>query len=66
MKKNNKNTFSFGEKEYINTMKAILRKEEMERQGGRWIAKDRPHKSEKDYNRKKEKIKMKNFFKEVA
>lgn len=62
MAKNNKNEFSFGEKEYLNTMRSILRKEEMERQGGRWIAKDRPHKTEKDYNRKRDKQKLKTFL----
>lgn len=43
--------------EYIRANKAINRKEELERNGGRWIAKDRPHKNKKKYDRKR----FKNF-----
>ena len=41
--------------EYIRANKALLRQEELERNGGRWIAKDRPHKNIKKYDRKRQK-----------
>lgn len=40
--------------EYIRINKSISRLEELERNGWRWIAKDRPHKNKKKYNRKRD------------
>ena len=40
--------------EYIRIHKMLARKEELERNGGRWVAKDRPHKNKKKYDRKRD------------
>lgn len=40
--------------EYIKINKAINRLEELERNGGRWIAVNRPHKNKKKYDRKRD------------
>ena len=47
-----KHDFDF--EDYIKTNKALSRLEELERNGGRWVAKDRPHKNKKKYNRKRD------------
>lgn len=39
--------------DYIRIHKALARREELERNGGRWIAVDRPHRNKKKYDRKK-------------
>lgn len=52
MKKKNKKQFDIDD--YIKANKAINRLEELERNGGRWIVKDRPHKNKKKYDRKKD------------
>lgn len=39
--------------EYIRINKLLNRKEELEANGGRWIAKDRPHRNKKKYDRKR-------------
>lgn len=41
--------------DYIKVQKKINREIELERNGGRWIAVDRPHKNKKAYNRKRDK-----------
>lgn len=38
--------------DYIKANRKASREEELERNGGRWVAKDRPHKNKKAYNRK--------------
>lgn len=39
--------------DYIRFNRKLLREEELERNGGRWIAKTRPHKNKKKYDRKR-------------
>ena len=50
MKKKKKKTSSFDV--YIKANKKINREIELERNGGRWIAIDRPHRNKKKYYRK--------------
>lgn len=45
--------------EYIRVNKAINRIEELDRNGGHWIAKDRPHRNMKKYDRKRFKAETK-------
>ena len=45
---------SFTIDDYIRANKAINRLEEMERNGGHWIAVNRPHKNKKKYDRKRD------------
>jgi hypothetical protein len=40
--------------EYIRINKVLNREAELERNGGRWIAVNRPHKNLKKYNRKRD------------
>lgn len=55
MKNKHKNKQTIGTtEEYIKVCKSLLRLEELERNGWRWIAKDRPHKNKKKYNRKRD------------
>ena len=49
---------TIGFNDYIKANKRLAREEELQRNGGRWIAKDRPHKNLKKYDRKRDK---KNF-----
>lgn len=42
------------EKEYLRVNKMLARQEELERNGGHWIAIDRPHKNKKKYDRKRD------------
>ena len=51
MKTRKKKRISFNE-EYLRANKKANREIELERNGGRWIAIDRPHKSKKKYDRK--------------
>ena len=53
MKSKKKKTIGFDE--YIKANKKINRLEELERNGWRWVAKDRPHKNKKKYDRKRDK-----------
>lgn len=53
-KKRKKTILVADEKEYLRINRAINRLEELERNGGRWIAVDRPHKNYKKYNRKRD------------
>lgn len=48
--------------EYIRVNKALLRQEELERNGGRWIAKDRPHKNRKSYDRNRMKSELRKIL----
>lgn len=56
MKKKTKKTI--GLDDYIKANKKLAREEELRLNGGRWVAKDRPHKNLKKYDRKRDK---KNF-----
>ena len=58
MKRLKKQKMSIGVEEYIKANKKLAREEELQRNGGRWVAKDRPHKNLKKYDRKRDK---KNF-----
>lgn len=49
---------TIGIDDYIKANKRLAREEELQRNGGRWVAKDRPHKNLKKYDRKRDK---KNF-----
>ena len=53
-----KKKMTIGLDEYIKANKKLAREEELARYCGRWIAKDRPHKNLKKYDRKRDK---KNF-----
>ena len=44
--------------DYIRINKALAREEELERNGNRWIAVDRPHRNKKKYDRRKSKVEM--------
>lgn len=54
MKTRKKKRISFNE-EYLRANKKANREIEFERNGGRWIAIDRPHKNKKKYDRKRDK-----------
>ena len=54
MKTKKQKKMTIGLEEYIRANKGINRKEELERNGGRWIAINRPHKNKKKYNRKRD------------
>lgn len=51
MKNKNKKTIGTIE-DFIKANRRASRLEELEKNGGRWVAKDRPHKNKKAYNRK--------------
>lgn len=51
--KKNKTTIGFND--YIKANKKASREIELEQNGGRWVAKDRPHKNKKAYDRKRDK-----------
>lgn len=53
-----KKKMTIGLDDYIKANKKLAREEELQRNGGRWVAKDRPHKNLKKYDRKRDK---KNF-----
>ena len=40
--------------EYVKVNRSLSRIEELEQNGWRWVAKDRPHKSKKIYDRKRD------------
>lgn len=54
MERKSKKTMKIGG-DYIKIQKKLNREIELERNGGRWIAIDRPHKNKKLYNRKRDK-----------
>ena len=58
MKRLKKQKMSIDVEDYIKANKKLAREEELQRNGGRWVAKDRPHKNLKKYDRKRDK---KNF-----
>lgn len=51
-KKTNKTTLTLND--YLNINRKLSREEELEKNGGRWIAVDRPHKNKKKYDRKRD------------
>lgn len=53
---------TIGIKDYIKANKKLAREEELERNGGRWVAKDRPHKNLKKYDRKRDKKNYNSFL----
>ena len=55
MKRLKKQKMSIGVEDYIKANKKLAREEELQRNGGRWVAKDRPHKNLKKYDRKRDK-----------
>ena len=50
-----KKKMTIGLDDYIKVNKKLAREEELARNGGRWVAKDRPHKNLKKYDRKRDK-----------
>lgn len=52
-KRKNKKTIGTTE-DLIKAFRKASREAELERNGGRWMAKDRPHKNKKTYNRKRD------------
>lgn len=58
MAKKNKKMVIGGIEDYIKANRKASREIEMQMNGGRWVAKDRPHKNKKMYDRKRDK---KNF-----
>ena len=50
--KQNKTAMRITTEDYLRYNRKLLREEELERNGGRWIAKTRPHKNKKKYDRK--------------
>ena len=44
----------FGFEDYVKANRELSRKEELEMNGWRWVAKDRPHKNKKKYDRKRD------------
>lgn len=60
MSKNKKMTI--GLDNYIKANKRLAREEELQRNGGRWVAKDRPHKNLKKYDRKRDKKNIGSFL----
>lgn len=55
MTKKSKNRKTIGTTEdLIKAFRKASREAELERNGGRWAAKDRPHKNKKAYNRKRD------------
>lgn len=51
-RKKNKTSFTFDD--YVKVNKSLNRLEELEKNGGRWKAIDRPHKNKKKYDRKRD------------
>ena len=59
--KNKKKPIIIGE-DYIKIQRKLNREIELERNGGRWIAVNRTHKSKKDYDRKREESQFRRFL----
>lgn len=63
MSKKQKNRKTIGTTEdLINAFRKASRDAELERNGGRWAAKDRPHKNKKKYDRKRERKNLHSLF----
>lgn len=54
MKKIKKQKMTITSEEYIRINRMMSRKEELEKNGGRWVAVNRPHKNKKKYDRKRD------------
>ena len=52
--KNTKGRQHIGFEDYLKANRKASREIELEQNGGRWVAKDRPHKNKKAYNRKRD------------
>lgn len=52
--KNLKGREHIGFEDYLKANRKASREIELEQNGGRWVAKDRPHKNKKAYNRKRD------------
>lgn len=61
MKRLKKQKMTIGVEDYIKANKKLAREEELQRNGGRWVAVNRPHKNLKKYDRKRDK-KNYNFY----
>ena len=55
MKRLKKQKMTIGVEDYIKANKKLAREEELQRNGGRWVAVNRPHKNLKKYDRKRDK-----------
>lgn len=55
MKRMKKQKMTIGVEDYIKANKKLAREEELQRNGGRWVAVNRPHKNLKKYDRKRDK-----------
>ena len=55
MKRIKKQKMTIGVEDYIKANKKLAREEELQRNGGRWVAVNRPHKNLKKYDRKRDK-----------
>lgn len=53
---------TIGLDDYIKVNRKLSREEELARNGGRWVAKDRPHKNKKAYDRKRDKKNLDSFL----
>lgn len=53
---------TIGLDEYIKANKKLAREEELKRNGSRWVAKDRPHKNLKKYDRKRDKKNLDSYL----
>lgn len=62
MRMKTKKKMTIGVDDYIKANKKIAREEELLRNGGRWVAKDRPHKNLKKYDRKRDKKNFDSFL----
>lgn len=54
MKSKKQKKMIIGIDEYVRANKELNRKEELERNGGHWVAVNRPHKNKKKYDRKRD------------
>lgn len=52
----------FDVEDYIKANKRLAREEELQRNGGRWVAKDRPHKNLKKYDRKRDRKNLDSYL----
>ena len=57
-----KKKMTIGLDEYIKANKKLAREEELACNGGRWVAKDRPHKNLKKYDRKRDKKNLDSYL----
>ena len=63
--KNEKRKMKITKEDYLRYNRKLLREEELERNGWRWVAKNRPHKNKKKYDRKRLKLETKNLWSKI-